>query len=538
MSKKFRQLAALLMAMCMVLSLVACGSGSSSDSEDKSEESESSTAATNGGTTQDAVQGSSTVESIVVGLEGDAGTLAPFAFLSGYGNVGVSFNIYEKLCHTNADGSTSMTMIKNVEEIDELTYDITIYDYIYDSAGNNITASDVVFCLETSISFGNSGAFPDFESATVIDDYTFEWKNATPFGANMMYKEFSNLVVVSQKAYEESGDGMATAPVTTSPYVVTEYTPGSSIVLERRDDYWQTDESLISPTGIANVDRIEYKIILDSSQMSMALEAGSIDVAGSLSDADLTYFEDDSEYNIIDIPGVMPYLCLLNATDSSQCSDINLRKAILKAIDPNAIVAACTVKLDALTSLSAHCIANYDTAWDSRTIWDADTTEAAAFLSDSSYDGSTLKLLCMSDSVSEAAAMVIQSELDSLGITVSIETVDMGTLMALESDPTAYDILVAQNGGGAYVEQCWNNAFSYASGKTAINDPVLEEKLNEIVATADADKLTEFQDYVDEMAYGKGLVIPTYQTASNKTMEQAFLGPDGVIIRGASVFAS
>lgn len=532
---KAKEIVALLMAVCMLFALCACGN---SDSDSKESPVTSTTTPSTSPGAAEGENSEKTASVIVVGIEGDAGTLAPFAFLSGYGNIGITFNVYEKLCHSNLDGSVDMTMIKDIEQIDELTYHITIYDYIYDSAGNHITASDVVFCLNKSIEMGNSGAFPDYESSSVVDTYTFEWKNATPFGANMMYKEFSNLVVVSQAAYEASGDGMATKPVTTSPYVVVDYVPGSSITLERRDDYWQTDESLRSDTGIANVDRIEYKIILDSSQMAMALEAGNIDIAGSLSVADLAFFEDGNGYNIIDIPGVMPYLCLLNPTADSQCGDINLRKAILTVIDPNAIVAASTIKTEALTSLSSDRIANYVSDWDNRTEWTANAELAASYLAASSYDGSTLKILAMGDDVSEACTMVIQSELNSIGIKADIETVDMGTMMALGSSSTAYDILITKNGGGAFVEQCWSNAFSYASYKTPNDDPVLAEKLSVILYTADAEHLTDFQNYVDEMAYGKGLVIPTYQTASNNKIEEAFLGPDGAIIIGASSFAN
>ena len=74
--------------------------------------------------------------------------------------------------------------------------------------------------------------------------------------------------------------------------------------------------------------------------------------------------------------------------------------------------------------------------------------------------------------------MVIQSQLNDIGITVEIETVDNATYRSKSNDGTAYDILIMENGGGPYSTQCWNNSFSYTNGKTPINDPSLQEKLD------------------------------------------------------------
>jgi len=469
----------------------------------------------------------------------DGGTLAPWANVK-FGNNDIFKGIYESLCVMNSDGSVSNDLMQSVTKVDDLHYNITIYDNIYDTAGNHITASDVVFSINDGyVGIGkNQGGVSDLDHVEKVDDYTIQWINKTPFGNGMEYKEFANPRIVSQAAYEASSDGMATDPVGSAAYVVTSYVPGSSIVLEKNTKYWQTDPTKLSPCGIANVDKITYNIILDSSQMAMALQAGNIDFAGALNSTDLEDFTGNPNFNIVEKPSVLPFLLLFNPTDQSPCSDINLRKAILEGVDNNAIVAALTEESVPLTSISNPHGVDYQPEWANRTQWSYDADAAKAALAQSGYkSGTELKLLVNNgSSVGEGCAMVIQSELQEIGITVTIDTVDSATYRTQSTDASAYDLLLMENGGGPYSTQCWNNAFSYTSGKTPINDSTLQQKLDSAIATGAPTDLNAFQDYVDQMAYGKGLVQPIFRTASSTKIAQVFLGQDNNYLIGCSIF--
>lgn len=74
--------------------------------------------------------------------------------------------------------------------------------------------------------------------------------------------------IVTRAAYEASPDQMATDPVTTSAYQVTEYVSGSKIVYKNTGKYWQTDESLVPMTSRHNVENIEIDIIPDTAQLT------------------------------------------------------------------------------------------------------------------------------------------------------------------------------------------------------------------------------------------------------------------------------
>ncbi|MFR6562175.1 MAG: ABC transporter substrate-binding protein [Eubacterium ventriosum] len=85
--------------------------------------------------------------------------------------------------------------------------------------------------------------------------------------------------VISKKAYEDSGDGMTTKPVTTAAYQVKEMVAGSTLTLEKNENYWQTDDSKRASVSTANVNTIVYKVVTEPSQMATAIQTGDIDVA-------------------------------------------------------------------------------------------------------------------------------------------------------------------------------------------------------------------------------------------------------------------
>ena len=56
--------------------------------------------------------------------------------------------IYEPLM-CEYEGEIVGVIAKTITKVDDYTLDVEIYDYVYDQAGNHITADDVVFSFET-----------------------------------------------------------------------------------------------------------------------------------------------------------------------------------------------------------------------------------------------------------------------------------------------------------------------------------------------------------------------------------------------------
>ena len=161
---KWRRIAALVLTSAMMVSMTACGGGENDTGDTVTQEEEGSgTEESDGGETKD---------SIVITTITDPTTLAP----NGQSGDGWTYaQMYDQLWNLT-DGELVMRVGTGYEQEDDTHYLITIQSGITDTAGNELTASDVLFSIELAKngSAGYPGAtrFIDVENCEVVDDTT------------------------------------------------------------------------------------------------------------------------------------------------------------------------------------------------------------------------------------------------------------------------------------------------------------------------------------------------------------------------------
>ena len=113
---------------------------------------------------------------INVCITSDPGTLAPWAGATGQGKGVVSASLYEALFVLEELGGEMYPRIASgYEQIDDVTYRISLFENVYDSAGNHITADDVVFSYKTASEQGNMATFlSSYKDIVKVDDYTVD----------------------------------------------------------------------------------------------------------------------------------------------------------------------------------------------------------------------------------------------------------------------------------------------------------------------------------------------------------------------------
>ncbi|MCD7843596.1 MAG: ABC transporter substrate-binding protein, partial [Clostridiales bacterium] len=390
-------------------------------------------------------------------------------------------------------------------------WDVEIYDYIYDYQGNHITADDVVFSYETQLAAGyvvKSGMFDHIEK---VDEYTVRlcW-NKVIDGVCELEWPLCNIVIFSQAAYE-SGN-FATEPVGTGPYYVESFVAGSECVLKANDNYWQTDESLIELGHHSNVETIRVQCIKESAQQVIALENYSIDFATSIPADNIADFMEGGEYgddyDVYKKPESTVYYMMGNM-NSSIWSDVNFRFAVFYALDNDAI--STVSNLPACTAPTSAAFSEYYELWDGYDCYinEVDLEKAADYLSQSSYNGETVKLICSNTEALKNIATMIQGLLGQISIDVSIETMESTAVSTLTDDPynTEYDMFIA-TAGGPNVIGAWNRTFNTADfGGVSTIGGLVDQNLTDYYAlcnTAEGythENMTEFLDYILENAY-------------------------------------
>ncbi len=55
-------------------------------------------------------------------------------------------------------------------------------------------------------------------------------------------------------------------------------------------NYWQTDDSLVHGTSVHNVGEIRFSVITETSQHTVALQTGAVDISNGVPDTDISKF--------------------------------------------------------------------------------------------------------------------------------------------------------------------------------------------------------------------------------------------------------
>lgn len=478
---------------------------------------------------------------ITVAVQGDPSNLGPFVAMS-MGRIGVLTTMYEYLFYQVGPELTPY-IAKSYEAVNPTTYDVTLFENVTDSAGNHITAADVAYSYTTAMALGNLRPLGDLASVTAKSDYVVEFVTKTDLGGGIT-DVLIECPIVSQVAYEASADQMATQPITTAAYVLTEYVPGSSLTFERRADYWQTDPTMSPIVAKSNVQTVVFQIIAESAQHTVALQTGSADISTAVPGSDVSLFDDLPGFSVIRKMDNLTQLVAFNGTEGSVFDSKELRQAISYAIDRQALCDAVSPG----ACNPSHEIGNsnfigYLTKWDTEPYYEYDLAKAKElFAASGAPAGLTLTLLAQSQPPSTGlVCQVIQAQLAELGITVNIVQVDPPVFNTEKTDPTKWDISLDAAAGGDYVFSPWALMFDQEryNGTTSnwFKDDQMQTLLNAAKTDATDVNVDAAWQYIKEQDYMQGLFSYVNNIVSISSLTSVYLDKRGFVVPGACEYA-
>lgn len=483
---------------------------------------------------------SAAADKVVVGIAHDPGNIGPFQGMSA-GRIGILFTTYEFLV-SKVDGVRVNCLAKEITKVDDLTYDVEIYDYIYDQAGNHLTASDVAWSYNTGIASGNLPKLSSIASVEATGEYvarfTFSALAAGDLDALLM-----ECPIVTQAAYEASPDQMATDPVSTTAYRVTEYVSGSKIIFENTGNYWQTDDSLVPRTSKHNIQTIEVDIIPDSAQLTNALKTKAIDVSVWLSATDVPDFKGVEGFTVSQMPENTTEMLIFNCAENSPfAGNKELRQAIAYAIDSEMLAMgaydgdAVPVKTYGNTKY-----ADYVEKWNEEEYYEYDLAKAKELLAASGASNLNLKLMYVTGDQNAMMATIIQALLGELGINVELAGYDSQLFNQYKFDGAdQWDLMLDEAASSTNLanvyKMIWDNGNYVHEG--AVNY-VVDETLQSLLiaasneATHGDETMDAFHQYLKEQCYGIGLVQRLSNIAHTDTIKAMATCFRGQVLPGA-----
>ena len=267
---------------------------------------------------------------------------------------GTSFEVIaavtEGLYSIDEAGSPILAMAEAVDKsADGLTYTFKLRDAKW-SNGTAVTASDFVFAWRRLVDptvaseyafiaeiagIDNAAAItagevaPDQLGVVAQDDKTLvvTLDVPVPFFESLM--AFPSFLPVNEAFFTTAGDSFGTSPETilsNGPFMITAYEPAATTIsLAKSPTYWDASKVLI--------DGIQYQVIKDSQQAMLSYQNGDLDVA-TLSGEQVEQFQADPEFHNI----MAGYLWYLSPNQTVKgLENVNLRKALALSYDKEAI---------------------------------------------------------------------------------------------------------------------------------------------------------------------------------------------------------
>lgn len=332
-----RRVLALLLAVTMVMGLTACGGSASGETTEGTAET---TEATGESTAAETTEGGK-ILSVQVGP--DPETIDP-ALNSAVDGGNMLLHSFECLLTVDQEGKLAPGQAESWETSEDgLTWTFHLRDGLKWSDGSDLTANDFVYSwkrvcdpmvaapyAETVLGMvaGYSDAIAgnlDALQVAATDDKTFVVTLNAPCPYFGSLAAFATLSPVQQATVEANGDAWATAAetyVTNGPFYISEWVPGSHILMSKNTNYWNADA--------IKLDGIKWNLIEDSNAAYSAYQTGEALMIKDVPTEEIPSLTGQSDFFVDPIIGT--YYLSLNL-EREPFNNADVRKALSLAID-------------------------------------------------------------------------------------------------------------------------------------------------------------------------------------------------------------
>lgn len=316
---KKRMIITMLSVSILLLGTISC----SNKSVEKSEEAKSSS------TTTETIA----KDTLNVASRGEPNSLCP-QYSGGNDNARVDTSLYDTL--VVLDDSTNEVLpsvATQWEWIDSTHIELTLRDDVYFSNGDQLTAKDVAFSFEQGSKYSLSNYYSkyDAENTTIVDDQHIIIAFSAPWPSFINVIGSTHYALLSLKSFEDVGEDLsklARAPVGSGKFTVKEWNQGSSILLERNDNYWNQED-------LPYFKYIKHTFLSDNATRVLSLKSGDIDVAQDLAGSQVKDIENtDGLYCYNKVQNTINPIAFNYAVPALQ--DDNVREAIALVVNRNA----------------------------------------------------------------------------------------------------------------------------------------------------------------------------------------------------------
>lgn len=302
-----KKILALVLAVCMVLALAACGNSSNAPAASDAKKT--------------FVFGDTTFNA-----ENEEPDINPHNAYSGWACI--RYGIGETLMKIADDGTLQPWLAESAVNVNETTWEIVIKDNVCFSNGKKVDAAAVKACFEHLVEVHERAA-DNLKIASMEADgqkLTIVTSEPNPILMNYLSEAYGCIIDMEVGIPE---DGCV---VGTGPYVATEVVTDDHVSLVKNVNYWD---------GEVHIDEITVRTISDGDTLALALQSGEINAAYGMAYASYPIFENDN-YTFSSIQTSRCFWGMVNLHEENPgyaiMSDPAVRQAIAMGINKQGFV--------------------------------------------------------------------------------------------------------------------------------------------------------------------------------------------------------
>ncbi|RZU34044.1 ABC transporter substrate-binding protein [Blastococcus saxobsidens] len=337
---------------------------------------------------------------------------------SAYPSFQVLENVYDTLAVPDAEDLTMQPSLAESWETSEdgLTWTFTLREGVTFHDGSEFDAADVVYSYNRIIDeeLNNAYRFATVTNVEAVDPQTVEITVSQPTpNLPALIGGFKGMAILPEGAAEEYD--LTTEAVGTGPFTL-ESSDASRTELAAYEDYWG---------GAPSIDGVEFRYITEPAAALTALQNGEVQWTDNVPPQQIESLEGDDAVELATTPSVDYWYMSMNYA-REPFGNPQVRQAIATAIDRAAVTEAARfgAAQPNQTAIPEDSFYYYDYA-----PYDANAQEAQSLIQQAGVQTPLTMGLMVTDEFPETvtAAQVIASQLEPIGITVDVQTVDFAT---------------------------------------------------------------------------------------------------------------
>jgi peptide/nickel transport system substrate-binding protein len=220
---------------------------------------------------------------------------------------------------------------------DSLALTLHLRDGVVFHDGTQFDAAAVKANLDrdrTAAYSNRRGELKPVTNVEIVDPLTVRIRLSQPYAPLLALLANRAGTMLSPAILGLSQDEIAAKPVCAGPFRFVERVAQDHITVERFPQYWNA--------SAVKLDRIEFRIMPDSTVRRVNLESGQLDVANRLAATDVPQVEHNPKLKVATSPALGFELLSFNlahgpAADTPFAHDVRVRQAFLKSIDREAL---------------------------------------------------------------------------------------------------------------------------------------------------------------------------------------------------------